>query len=156
MTFLPRRLGSTRAHAQSRRPSDWVVRAVGAAACGSSSGAGGISQQLCALVSACASGTSLSFGSTCEVLTVGGERRLVAPLDSNATCRIGTDGEPSCTGAGTQCTDMTPETCADGVITYCSWGTKMTVDCKSFGLSGCTLGEMLRELVLLGVRVPGG
>jgi hypothetical protein len=57
-------------------------------------------------------------------------------FSSNATCKI-LNGLAQCEGAGTECTSTTPESCKDGVITYCSWGTKTTLDCKSFGLSGC-------------------
>jgi hypothetical protein len=59
--------------------------------------------------------------------------------DPNATCQIGSGGDAQCVGAGTACTDKTPETCANGVITYCSWGTITTVDCTSYGLSGCKM-----------------
>jgi hypothetical protein len=45
---------------------------------------------------------------------------------------------PNCFGAGTECADFGGETCQDGVITYCLWGTKQTMDCKSYGFSGCT------------------
>lgn len=67
--------------------------------------------------------------------------------DPNATCQIGSGGAAQCVGAGTACTDKTPETCANGVITYCSWGTITTVDCTSYGLSGCKL-----ESTLLGAQ----
>jgi hypothetical protein len=56
----------------------------------------------------------------------------------DSTCQMQSDGSAACVGTGTQCTSTTPETCANGVITYCMWGVKTTVDCKSYGLSGCT------------------
>jgi hypothetical protein len=59
-------------------------------------------------------------------------------LDPAATCKV-ENNEANCVGAGKQCTDDTPETCSKGVIHYCSWGTKTTVDCKAFGLSGCKM-----------------
>ena len=41
-------------------------------------------------------------------------------------------------GAGTECDENTSDTCDGGVITYCMWGVKTTLDCKTYGLSGCT------------------
>jgi hypothetical protein len=57
-------------------------------------------------------------------------------------CIIGKDGAAVC-AIGTQCDDTTAETCADGVITYCMFGIKTTVDCKSYGLSGCAVSTGL-------------
>jgi hypothetical protein len=45
---------------------------------------------------------------------------------------------PSCGNAGTECQELDAETCQDGLITYCLWGTKQTMDCKTYGFSGCT------------------
>ena len=56
----------------------------------------------------------------------------------NSTCQLQSDGSAACVGTGTECTSTTPETCVNGVITYCMWGVKTTVDCKAYGLSGCT------------------
>jgi hypothetical protein len=66
------------------------------------------------------------------------------------TCRIAPDRSAACAANATECDSViapsdlselgvaTPETCADGVITFCYFGHKTTVDCRSFGLSGCT------------------
>jgi hypothetical protein len=53
------------------------------------------------------------------------------------TCKPQSDGSVGCTGSGTDCDNTTPETCADGVITFCYLGTKTTANCKSYGFSGC-------------------
>jgi hypothetical protein len=58
-------------------------------------------------------------------------------LGPQVTCRLASDGSAQCAGAGTQCDSTTPETCQNGVITYCMWGTVTTLDCKRYGLSGC-------------------
>jgi hypothetical protein len=89
---------------------------------------------------ACAATTKNSCDGTSIVSCTGGKiaKFDCATEDPNATCAISTDGSAECVGAGKECTTMTPETCAAGVVTYCLWGTKTTVDCKSYGLSGCT------------------
>ena len=53
------------------------------------------------------------------------------------TCQVATGGSATCVAAATECTETTPESCSDGVITYCLWGTITTLDCTSYGLSGC-------------------
>jgi hypothetical protein len=53
------------------------------------------------------------------------------------TCKGSSDGSFACAGTGTECDHTTPETCADGVITFCYLGTKTTANCKSLGFSGC-------------------
>jgi hypothetical protein len=87
----------------------------------------------------CDATTTPKCDGTAIVKCIGGKtaRFDCTTYNSNATCKTSAAGYPQCVGAGTECTAMTSETCKDGVITYCSWGTKMTVDCKSFGLSGC-------------------
>jgi hypothetical protein len=82
-------------------------------------------------------------GSTIVGCAGGKQSRLdCTTLSSNATCKLQSNGEAQCVGIGTECTSMTPETCKDGVVTYCSWGTKVTVDCKSYGLSGCATTQV--------------
>lgn len=85
-----------------------------------------------------------TFAAKCDGTTVitctGGKTARVdcAALDSHLTCKDHGGGQVECTGAGTECDDKTPETCKDGVISYCFWGKKTTLDCKSYGYSGCT------------------
>jgi hypothetical protein len=84
------------------------------------------------------------FGDTCSGSVVnacsGGEQSHFdcASLGPLFTCGPFTGGSVTCVSAANDCTEATPETCADGVITYCLWGTVATLDCKSYGLSGCT------------------
>lgn len=47
-------------------------------------------------------------------------------------------GHPGCVDASTECDGLGDETCEDGVITLCMFGARTTMDCKSYGLSGCT------------------
>lgn len=59
------------------------------------------------------------------------------------TCKESpTPGYPYCAPAGTDC-DRSDETCEDGVISFCLWGTKATMDCKSYGFSGCTTAKSI-------------
>jgi hypothetical protein len=53
---------------------------------------------------------------------------------------MGPTGFPTavCGGAGRTCPGGS-ESCADGVIDFCLFGSKAQVDCKRYGLSGCTL-----------------
>jgi hypothetical protein len=67
--------------------------------------------------------------------------------DANATCQVTSNGSAQCVGTGSQCDDTTPETCEKGVITYCSWGTRMTVDCTQYGLAGCIVTEDLDDVL---------
>jgi hypothetical protein len=53
------------------------------------------------------------------------------------TCKTLRNGLAACVGAGADCDDTTPESCDDGVITFCMWGSTTTLDCGSYGLSGC-------------------
>jgi hypothetical protein len=127
---------------------------IGTACSGSSSG-GSSCQTLVADTCAVVNGTAQCVGSgaacdaskggnTCNgtsiVACAGGKTASFdCSLESpDATCQVQSDGSAQCVGTGTQCTAETPETCANGVITYCMWGTKTTVDCKAYGLSGCT------------------
>ncbi len=77
-------------------------------------------------------------GTSIVSCTGGKQARFDCTTESpDATCQLQSDGSAECVGTGTQCTETTPETCKDGVITYCMWGTKTTVDCTAYGLSGC-------------------
>jgi hypothetical protein len=86
-----------------------------------------------------------TFKASCDGTTVvtcaGGQQSRVdcTTLDPGFTCKQMSDGTVTCAGAGTQCTDSTPESCADGVVTFCMLGNKATLDCKSYGLSGCAV-----------------
>lgn len=81
-------------------------------------------------------------GTTLVTCTGGKTARVdCTGLDSHLTCKDKGSGQVSCEGAGTECDEDTAETCKDGVVTYCLFGTKTTLDCKSFGYSGCTSGS---------------
>jgi len=86
-----------------------------------------------------------TYKASCDGTTVvtcaGGKVSRVdcTSLDPSTTCVQAGDGTVSCAGAGKECTENTPESCAKGVITYCMWGTKATLDCTSYGLSGCAV-----------------
>jgi hypothetical protein len=56
---------------------------------------------------------------------------LTCTTDPNASFSF------SCGNVATQCTSSTPESCNGSVLTYCWFGAVSTVDCKSYGLSGC-------------------
>jgi hypothetical protein len=85
-----------------------------------------------------------TFMSTCDgtdfVSCTGGKsaRFDCKSWDPSLTCSLSGGIFTPCTGAGTECTDSTSDSCANGVITYCMWGTTTTLDCTSYGLSGCT------------------
>jgi hypothetical protein len=130
-------------------------KASAASSCTGSGTSGGTCQTQVAETCAVVNGTAMCVGTgaacdatvknTCDgtsiVSCTGGK---LARFDctteaANTTCKVGSDGSAQCVGAGTECTDTTPEACADGVITYCMWGEKTTVDCKSYGLSGCAI-----------------
>jgi hypothetical protein len=61
------------------------------------------------------------------------------------TCSVDTPDGANCTNLSNACPDGAPETCADGVITFCMFGAKATVDSKSFGLSGCKVSSTTPE-----------
>jgi hypothetical protein len=61
-----------------------------------------------------------------------------AQLFPEQTCTSNGNGTFYCDGAGTQCSPDTAESCSGSVITYCWFGTVATLDCKQYGLSGCT------------------
>jgi hypothetical protein len=84
--------------------------------------------------------TGNSCDGTSIVSCTGGQtaRLDCAGVVPGTTCRLQSDGSAACVGTSTECTNTTPETCANGVIGYCMWGVKATVDCKAYGLSGCT------------------
>jgi hypothetical protein len=88
-----------------------------------------------------------SCDGTTLVSCVGGKlgRFDCTSADSNLTCKVD-NGQAKCAGVGTQCTDMTAETCSGGVITYCMFGTTTKVDCTSFGLSGCNVVSVPGQL----------
>jgi hypothetical protein len=85
-----------------------------------------------------------SFQNRCDgnvaVTCTGGQtsRFDCSALSSSLTCKIQQNGTAACDYAGgTECDAMTPESCANGVISYCAMGKKATADCKAYGLSGC-------------------
>jgi hypothetical protein len=88
-----------------------------------------------------------TFTNACDGSTVvtctGGKvaRQDCAALDARLTCRIAADGSANCDPIATECDGTTPESCANGVISYCLFGTKATFDCKGIGLSGCTTSQ---------------
>ena len=51
---------------------------------------------------------------------------------------LGEPGYPDCVDASNECDGFENETCEDGVVTFCMFGTKATMDCKSYGFSGCS------------------
>lgn len=61
---------------------------------------------------------------------LGPERTCVADPTHPSTFGCGT--------TGTQCTVSSPESCDGSVLTYCWFGNVATLDCKAYGLSGCT------------------
>lgn len=78
-------------------------------------------------------------GTTIVTCTGGKVARLdCGAVDARLTCLDQGGGVLGCGGAGTDCTETTAETCVDGVITYCMWGTTTSLDCKSLGYTGCT------------------
>ena len=73
---------------------------------------------------------------TCAGGAIG--RRDCAALDPALTCRLESHGAAECAPLAQQCDEHTAETCEGGVITFCLLGEVATVDCASYGLSGCT------------------
>jgi hypothetical protein len=57
------------------------------------------------------------------------------------TCSVDKTDGAICAPVSTACPGGSPETCDAGVITFCMFGVKTTVDCKSFGLSGCKVSS---------------
>jgi hypothetical protein len=63
-----------------------------------------------------------------------------AAFDPGFACRIEGHGQTGCAPSATECDVETyVESCAKGVITFCLLGELTTVDCTSFGYSGCSM-----------------
>lgn len=58
-------------------------------------------------------------------------------VGTNRTCGLEEDGHNGCMFAVEECDWDTPETCLDGVITYCGNGQVRHLSCDAFGFSGC-------------------
>ncbi|MBW2704309.1 MAG: hypothetical protein JRF33_26110 [Deltaproteobacteria bacterium] len=65
-------------------------------------------------------------------------------LHPQATCRM-EEGMPACRPKSSGCDYTLPETCLDGVITYCDMGQIATLDCGQFGASGCEVTKLIAE-----------
>jgi hypothetical protein len=101
--------------------------------------AGGVAQCM-GSGGACNSSASCS-GTVVSACTGGKEAHFDCASLGPLTCKDSDlPGFPICVSAGTECDQSVnePETCEDGVITFCLFGTKATMDCKSYGFSGCT------------------
>ncbi len=57
-------------------------------------------------------------------------------LNLGLTCSDQGEGA-YCIRPNAECDRLAQETCNDGVITFCLFGVTTTVDCKSYGFSGC-------------------
>jgi hypothetical protein len=85
-----------------------------------------------------------SFPSKCNgtyIVTCTGGR--VAAFDCASTaltpmCAERQPGFPGCV-AGTACQDTDPESCSEGVISFCFFGAKTTLQCTDYGFKGCSL-----------------
>ncbi len=87
-----------------------------------------------------------SFQASCQgTVATNCKNGLVTTLDCGAIglgvdCRVLMDGTAACQGTS-GCNDddgTTKESCNDGIISLCIFGTTTTLDCRSYGLSGCT------------------
>jgi hypothetical protein len=123
-----------------------------ALSCGSSGNwCAAVGGETCAVVDGAAA--CVGAGEACDATTepsrcdgsavvrcVGGhEARVDCAVANRAlTCRVVADS-PHCVPAAQECDFTTPEECADGVITYCDLGRVATLDCRSYGLSGCEI-----------------
>ena len=87
------------------------------------------------------------------VKCVGGKEVRVdceKPVDTDI-CIEGTYGA-SCEYILTECYSDTPETCENGVVTFCFFGEVRKFDCRDFGFSGCAVEAGVKSDVAYCVR----
>ncbi|MBN1947930.1 MAG: hypothetical protein JW797_19845 [Bradymonadales bacterium] len=66
---------------------------------------------------------------------------------SHMTCGESDSGHMECVEAAGACSLRTPETCADGVITYCAAGRVEQLNCRTYGYSGCGTGVSITGII---------